>query len=472
MTSPYSIGFTETPQEMSLENLPVQGVVPDWLTGTLVRNGPGTFRVGDQTYRHWFDGLAMLHKFSFLGGKVSYANKFLESKSYQSAKETGRINYSEFATDPCRDLFARVMAVFSPKITDSAKVNVARIAQHYIALAETPIQVEFDIETLKSVGVFNFEERIVGQMTTVHPQFDFATGDVFNVVTRYNALSHYNIYRIAENAQVSKVGSVPVIKPAYMHSFGMSQNYIILSEFPLVVNAIDLLLWLKPYIENFRWEPGRGTPFTIVNRHTGQVVGRFESDPFFAFHHVNAFEQGNELIVDMVAYDDASIIQSYYLNRLNDAQNELPFGTLRRYRVPLNQKGARVQQEILSDACMELPRFDYERYNMDGSYRYVYASGINPAQRAGFYNQIVKLDITTQTTQTWYQPGCYPGEPVFIGRPGRTLEDDGVLVSVVLDAARGTSFLLVLDAQSLSELARAEVPQPILFGYHGDYFSG
>jgi beta,beta-carotene 9',10'-dioxygenase len=101
----------------------------------------------------------------------------------------------------------------------------------------------------------------------------------------------------------------------------MSPNYIILSEFPLVVNSIDLLLWLKPYIENFRWEPQRGTPFTIVNRHTGKIAGRFECDPFFAFHHVNAFEREGELLVDLVAYDNADIIQSYYLNRLNDEQS-------------------------------------------------------------------------------------------------------------------------------------------------------
>jgi carotenoid cleavage dioxygenase-like enzyme len=471
MPAPYSLGFTRTPSELALDALPVQGRLPDWLHGTLVRNGPGTFQVGSQTYRHWFDGLAMLHKFSFANGGVSYANKYLESKSYRSARETGQITYSEFATDPCRDLFGRVMAVFSPKITDSAKVNVARIANRFMALAETPIQVEFDLETLKTVGVFNYEERIVGQMTTVHPHFDLASGDTFNTVTRYHALSHYNIYRIAKSAAPSRVASVPVLNPAYMHSFGMSQNYFILSEFPLVVNPIHLLLWLKPYIENFRWEPQRGTPFTIVNRHTGEVVGRFESDPFFAFHHVNAFEQGNELIVDMVAYDDASIIQSYYLSRLDDPQIELPFGTLRRFRVPLANKRIRVQAEILSDACMELPRFDYDRYNTDASYQVVYASSIHPQDRRGFYNQIVKANLGTHTVQSWYQPGCYPGEPVFVGRPGRSAEEDGVVLSVVLDAARGKSFLLVLDAGSFEEIARAEVPQAILFGYHGEYFS-
>ncbi len=470
MTASYTLGFTETPAELALDSLPIQGKLPPWLRGTLVRNGPGTFHVGEQRYRHWFDGLAMLHKFSFANGRVSYANKYLETHSYRRARETGRISYSEFATDPCRDLFGRVMSVFSPKITDSAKVNVAKIAGQYLALAETPIQVEFDLETLKAVGVFNFEKRLAGQMTTVHPQFDQHNGDTYNVVTHYHALSHYHAYRIKASGRVEKAGSVPVLNPAYLHSFGMSQNYIIIAEFPLVVNSIDLLLWLRPYIENFRWEPGRGTPFTILNRHTGQVEARFESDPFFAFHQVNAFERGNELVVDMVAYDDASIIQHYYLNRLNEAGVELPFGTLRRYRLPLGQKRGRAREEILSEACLELPRFDLERFNMHPDYRYLYACGLNPDRRAGFYNQIVKVDLAERSACAWVQPGCYPGEPVFVGRPGRAAEDDGVLLSVVLDSAQGNSFLLVLDAHSLDELARAEVPQPILFGYHGEYF--
>jgi beta,beta-carotene 9',10'-dioxygenase len=82
---------------------------------------------------------------------------------------------------------------------------------------------------------------------------------------------------------------------------------------------------------------------------------------------------------------------------------------------------------------------------------------------------LAKVDIQTQTAQTWYEDGCYPGEPVFVGAPTRTNEDEGVLLSVVLDAEQGQSFLLVLDAASLGELARAYVPQPILLGYHGDF---
>ena len=66
--SKYHLGFTSLERETSVNQLPVRGHVPTWLTGTLVRAGPAKFEVGSNTYNHWFDGLAMLHAFSFSSG--------------------------------------------------------------------------------------------------------------------------------------------------------------------------------------------------------------------------------------------------------------------------------------------------------------------------------------------------------------------------------------------------------------------
>lgn len=462
------LGFSKTENEIRVDQLKLAGKFPSWLSGTLIRNGPGTFLVGDQRYRHWFDGLPMLHKFTFDNGQISYANKFLNTQSYASAMAEGQIVYSEFATDPQRSVWEKVKNVFSPMITDSAKVNVAKMGEKYMALAETPIQITFDPHTLESTGSFTYEDGLVGQMTTVHPHFDYANNLAYNLVTRFHARSHYQIFALKDGKHPKKIASVPVQKPAYMHSFGMSQNYFILTEFPLVVNSIDLLLWLKPYIENYRWEPRRGTRFTIINRHTGEIEGRYECEPFFAFHHINAFEQDDSIILDIAAYEDASIIQSYYLSAIEQASLKLPFGTIRRYRVPIN--GKQVKSETLSDVCVELPNFDAPRFNTSENYQYIYAVGLNPQDRYGFYNQIVKVDVIGKNNASWYEAGSFPGEAVFVGRPGRKQEDDGVVLSVVLNEKTGNSFLLVLDAQSFSEIARAEVPHPILIGYHGAYF--
>ena len=133
--------------------MPVEGEIPAWLTGSLLRTGPAKWEVGEQTMNHWFDGFAMLHRFGIADGKVSYANRFLQTKAYRAAQEKGEIVYSEFATDPCRSLFSRIVSVFNPKLSDNANVNLTKLGERWVTMTETPIPVEFDAETLRTVGV-------------------------------------------------------------------------------------------------------------------------------------------------------------------------------------------------------------------------------------------------------------------------------------------------------------------------------
>ena len=64
-----------------------------------------------------------------------------------------------------------------------------------------------------------------------------------------------------------------------------------------------------------------------------------------------------------------------------------------------------------------------------------------------------------------------PGEPVFVARPGGIEEDDGVLLTVVLDGEARRSMLVVLDARDMAELARAEMKTHFPYGFHGSFVS-
>ena len=89
MSNEYALGFTTLEEETRLSDVPVRGELPAWLCGTFVRTGPAKYETDQQPLRHWFDGYAMLHAFSFSDGKVRYANKFLESRAYQHARDQG-----------------------------------------------------------------------------------------------------------------------------------------------------------------------------------------------------------------------------------------------------------------------------------------------------------------------------------------------------------------------------------------------
>ena len=185
--------------------------------------------------RHWFDGLAMLHRFGFADGHVSYANRFLESKAYRAAAETGEISYSEFATDPCRSLFKRAMALFSPALSDNANVSLVKLGERFVAMTETPIPVEFDPDTLAAAGV---AWEVPGMLTTAHPHLDRESGGMLNYAAKLGPRNHYRFFLLGRPPAPKPrvLASLPTREPAYMHSFGLTERWIVLAEFPFVVN--------------------------------------------------------------------------------------------------------------------------------------------------------------------------------------------------------------------------------------------
>jgi beta,beta-carotene 9',10'-dioxygenase len=460
----HRLGFTTLDRQLPEAPLEVEGRLPAWLAGSLLRTGPAQFEVGSRGYSHWFDGLAMLHRFAFASGTVTYANRFLDTPAYRAARDTGQITYSEFATDPCRTLFRRVATTFAPpRYGANANVSIDRRGGEFVALTESPLPVVFDPGTLATLGV---APPAPGQMTVAHPHRIPGTGELVSYATRFGPYTRYRIYTQDERTHRPRViTQLPAPRPSYMHSFAITERHVVLAEYPFTVVPVAIPLSGRPLIANYRWHPRRGTRFRIVDLSAPDKPVTCQAEPFFAFHHVNAYQRGGELIVDLCGYDDAGIIGVLYLDRLRAPGLQLPAAQLRRYRLPLD--GGDAIREPLPEVRLELPRIDYDRRN-GRPYRYVYGTGTGAD--GGFPDRITKADLDRGAEAGWAEPGTYPGEPVFVPTPGGEREDDGVLLSVVLDPAAGTSFLLVLDAASLGEIARARVPHHIPFGFHGGHY--
>jgi carotenoid cleavage dioxygenase-like enzyme len=463
-TASRSAGFKSLDEEVHLDSIPVKGTVPAWLRGSLVRVTPALMEGGGKTLKHWFDGAAMLNAFGFGDGSVSYGSRFLET-AYLGDVRKGEAGFG-FGTDPCRSLFKRVTSMGDVNKFDNANVNLQELGRRYIAMTETPLPVEFDPKTLTTLGKPRWPDKAAyGQVTTAHPHYDYASDEMVNYTAKFGPKTSYRVYAAGQvGAGRRLIGSLPVKNPGYMHSFGMSERYVVLAENPLLVNPMSIPLSKKSFIHNYEWQPERGTRFIVMDRHSGELQGIHEAETFFCFHHVNSFERDGELVVDLLAHDDASIIDLLEVEKLRSGQvPQRP--QLRRYRISLDGSG--VVREDLADVVAELPRINYRQKNTR-DYRWMYAAAISDG--ADWFDHIAKVDVTSGDVTRWSEPGCYAGEPVFVERPGASAEDDGVVLSVVLDSVSERSFLLILDATTFEEMARAEAPHHIPFGFHGQFF--
>ena len=118
---------------------------------------------------------------------------------------------------------------------------------------------------------------------------------------------------------------------------------------------------------------------------------------------------------------------------------------------------------------IELPGINYRKFN-GREYSYAYATGSSGPR--DFTNQLLKIDVQNASSKIWSDEGCYPGEVVFIAKPDADAENDGVVLSVVLNTKAGNSFLLILDTSTFAVVATAEVPHHIQFGLHGQHYDG
>jgi len=502
MEPAHAPGLRSIDEEFADVALSVDGDLPDWLAGTLFRNGPGKFSVDGRGLRHWFDGLAYLRRFEIdgAGNEVRFDARFLRSEEFESVDRRGRLRHGQFGTSA--GLLAHLRDLLRGAFTDNASIGVDHDADlgagegspdgethptDLAAITETPRGIAFDPEDLTTRGGVGRDAGLDVTGVLGHPHED-PDGTLVNVGTDIGRESAYVLYEQPRGKPAREIARRPVDRPAYVHSFAVTSRYAVLFESPFRLDPGSLLR-PDPFVEAFEWKTGRKSRFVVFDRETGTVVATPTAAPAFVYHHANAFVDGDELVVDAVAYPDATTIRTLYLDNLRSPEPSLETGELRRYRLPLS--GTVASEHTLHPGPVEFPTTNYARVN-GRPYRHLYAVGNEHAPPRELQNRLVKVDAEDGTeAAAWSEPATFTGEPLFVpreppaadplaggpdGASGATEEgtavdeDDGVLLTVVLDADAEASVLLVLDATALTELARVPLPAALPFGFHGQFY--
>jgi beta,beta-carotene 9',10'-dioxygenase len=465
---------TEVPSEWLPGDAKLENSVrpPRWLNGQLLRLGPALWDVDLYKFKHMFDGMAMLYKFEFYDGEATYTNRPLESRAYQAAKKKGELAYREFATEPSQTLLEFLLSVFLRQFSDNNSINIYNVAGNYLAVGEVPVPVQFDPYLLATTGDFTFDDKYKGTTMPAHPHYDYENKLWINYFTEIGFKNSYNLFTIKDGSTKRELlGKIKVDRICYMHSFVITENYIILIEPPLVFgDPLNMILKYKqPIFNDFEWKPGRGTRFLVISKQDGTVVRTHQGPDFMGWHTINAYERGKDIFIDISSYADSSLTDFLYFDRLLKYY-AAPIPQPLAYRYHLRPGISDVETTQLSDQHFDFPRINYETYN-GKPYRYVYGAGSKLDAPVDWGNALMKVDVQGgDPAKIWDEPECYPGEPVFIPRPGAQVEDDGVVISLVLNGECNNSFMLVLDGRSFREIARAKLPHVTPFGFHGAFF--
>ena len=474
--NPYLSGnFGPVDVETTALDLPVTGTLPAHLDGRYVRNGPNPVGAVDPGHHHWFLGTGMVHGVRLRDGNAEwYRNRFVRSADV--ARTLGE------APRPG----ARPHAGWDFPANTNAIVQAGRT----FAIVEAggrPYELTDELET---IGACDFDGTLPGGYTA-HPKRDPATGELHAVSYYWGWGNKVQYTVIGADARVKRVENIEVSGSPMMHDFSLTENHVVFYDLPCVFDLDPVgTLWPRPFGDLARWGAGRfvgkrPTPELIARFFTRKTMAGstptlpyvwdpdyparvgvmprtgtakdvrwFDVDPCYVFHPLNAYDDGDRIVLDVVRHPKMFDTKPL-------GPDEGP-ATLDRWTVDL--AAGKVLEERRSDLAQEFPRVD-ERV-VGRRHRFGYAVAFQGVTA----DSLIRHDLSTGSATTRsFGTGSNVSEFVFVPDAADSPEDQGTLMGFVHNPATDRSDLLVLDSQTLETVAAVHLPVRVPAGFHGNW---
>ncbi|ODN02656.1 Beta,beta-carotene 15,15'-monooxygenase [Orchesella cincta] len=493
------------------------GDIPNWLHGSLYASAPGLFDMDNGSVLNWMDGYAVISKFEISGKNVKHVSRYLQSDAYKKAVKAQRPISCEFGTPPANDskrgFFAKICPTFGPfDPTDNCIGHVFQIGNNLYTAGDTCYFHELDPSTLETMKTYHATKAFNANSFCPQPITD-DNGDMYIISGSMQPTFRYTIQKMEAkdrgknlDRRFSNLASIPsrwMFGGSPCRSFGMTKNYIIFVEMPVVLNVMKLAAtYVKGYCTKdwLDWRPHDGTKFYLVNKNTGKVVKTeiFSETTFALSVVVNAYEDADSIILDVISFPNVDTNNALNLSimRSADIGKDIETGTLVRFAIPLTatkkdkdkdkEESTDQDGETLVDLGKNLPEtyssirvtrkgskllltpevlttkgpgFDFCAINPNyrgKKYRYTYGISSYISPYSPYANKMIKVDVDTKETVEWeFQQDQVSHEPIFVPNPAGESEDDGLLITVLKMKYQEDNFLVVIDAKTMKEVGRA-----------------
>ncbi|MFV0306704.1 MAG: carotenoid oxygenase family protein [Desertimonas sp.] len=430
--------YAPVTEELTARDLTVIGRLPAELDGRYLRNGPNPIGPIDPHTGHWFTGDGMVHGIRLRDGRAEwYRNRWIRSNAVSEALGEPPAPGERHGG------------------LDTANTNVIGLAGRTFALVEAGARPVELTEDLTTVGHSDLGGTLPHGYSA-HPKRDPATGDLHAIAYHW-AIPHLEYVVVAPDGRVRRVQPIEVEGGPMVHDCSITQRWMVVYDLPV---AFDLDVAMNggfPYT----WQPERRARVGLVPL-GGGAVRWFDVEPCYVFHPLNAYDDGERVVLEVVRYD-----------RVFDRRRSSPDDTAAHWhRWTIDLAAGRVHEEQRSDVSFEFPRVDERLVGRPN--RYGYGTTMSRSGDGNeFSGQLVRIDQSAGRTDIVdLGVGRTSGEWVMIPRHSGAAEDDGWLMGLVYDRDRDRSELVVVDAgapDGLDPVARVELPARVPIGFHGNW---
>ncbi len=459
----------------------IEGEIPPELEGTLFRNGPGLLDINGQNIHHPFDGDGMISRITFTKGRAHFRNRFVRTEGYEKEQKAGKILYrGVFGTQKPGSWLTNI---FDFNLKNIANTNVIYWGEKLLALWEAADAHKLDPSTLETLGKENFDSVLSeGDAFAAHPRFDPSCQQdngapcLVNFSIKPGLSTTINIFELDTAGKIIRKNAHSVPGFAFIHDFVITPNYCIFFQNPVSFNPIPFALGIRGAGECIKFQANQPTKILIIPRESTlkkednqKSIKILETQSGFVFHHGNAFEKDNQIIIDSICYEDLPGVEPESDFRETNFEALKP-GQL--WRFHLNIQDNTVSRELIESRCCEFPCVNPTKVGRN--YRYLYMGAAHGIEGNAPLQALEKVDLETGNKQVWSAaPQGFVSEPNFVPSTHDGDEDDGWLLSLIYDSTHHRSDLVILDAKDLNQgpIAKLHLKHHIPYGLHGNFVS-
>ena len=420
-------------EELTLTDLEVRGTIPPELDGRYLRNGANPVTGMSD---HPFLGDGMIHGVRLRDGRAEwYRNRYVQTP---------------FLADTSKEV-VDVAGTMMDMTASKANTHVVGHAGKILALEEGHFPYVLDGD-LNTVGPTDFG-RPLKVPFTAHPKICPITGEML-AFGYFFAEPYMTYHRVSADGQMVQTEPITVGGPTMVHDFNVTENHVVFMDLPA---CFDMQLAMKGEMP-IAWNADYPSRLGVMPRdgHDADVVW-YEIDPCYVFHPMNAYDDGNRIIMDVC-----------HTERMSLDPTDGEGSPTRLLRWTIDRETNRVREEPLDERACEFPRVHDDRVGLPHRYGYVVGLATPEQMGSAFY----KYDLRSGECRTHeFTDGGQAGEPVFAACPGADGEDEGWLLSFVYRPDRDESDLVILDATQIEAdpVATIHIPHRVPVGFHGSW---
>ncbi len=468
---PYRTGAwrPQTTEWQADDLVAVEGGIPADLDGVYLRNTENPLNPSLKFY-HPFDGDGMVHVVGFRDGKAFYRNRFVQTEAFEAEND---------ADGPLWPGLAEPLSLAKTDHGWGARTLLKDASSTDVVVHRGTALTSFyqcgdlyrvDPYSGETLGKETWNGRFPsGWGVSAHPKVDDRTDEMLFFNYSKNApYMHYGV--IDPNNELVHYVDIPLPGPRLPHDMAFTRNYAILNDFPLFWEPE--LLERDIHVARLHREiPSR---FAVIPRRGNTSdIKWFEAEPTYALHFTNAYEDGDEIILDGFFQGDPEPVDNGVGNKWQRTFRYVALDRMqtRLHRWRLNLVTGGVTEEPLTDTITEFGMINSG--HAGEPYRYAYAATAKPGWF--LFDGIVRHDVMTGSEQRHsYDDGVYGSETAMAPRVGSQSEDDGYLVTLTTDMNADASYCLIFDAARIADgpVCKLQLPERISSGTHSTWVAG